>query len=105
MGFAENLMAAPAAMVRAAARGNQRDRSLSVILPPSVDVTRAVDRVSRRPRLSVEVTYLFPRLGAHRHAIGIPKGNSGDIVQRLRVTRMQRRNQFLHREFALADHN
>ena len=48
-------VAAPVAAIRTAARGNQGDGPLSVMLPPSCQIALHVDALAIGPRLSVKI--------------------------------------------------
>ena len=53
--LAEGRMAAPAAMIRAAARRDHRDRSRAVMLAPDAQVSVDIDALAVRPRLRIEI--------------------------------------------------
>src|ERR1700722_219284 len=63
--FAENFMAAPAAMIGTATRRDQRNGAHAVMLAPDFDVTGHIDGFAGGPRLSIDVLDLFAGLGAH----------------------------------------
>jgi hypothetical protein len=56
--LAEDLMAAPAALVRTSAGGNERGGAFAVSGAPGIHVTIDVNGVARWPGLSVEVRNL-----------------------------------------------
>src|SRR5689334_14444428 len=64
MRLPENLMAAPATLVWAAARGDQRNRTLAVSVAPGLYVARDVNRIACWPWLRIEIFDLCSRSGS-----------------------------------------
>ena len=83
VGHAEHLMAAPAAFVRAAARGDERYRALPMCVSPGANISPNVDRVASRPRLCVEIRDLGARSRLPHHAVFVKKSDAGNL--RVRV--------------------
>src|SRR6202042_698786 len=102
MRLAEHLMTTPAAVVGTATRGDERHRSLAVVFPPSLDVSRKIDRLPIRPRLRIEVANLLPRLGPHDRSIGVAEHNSVYVAESVQATQPTRWNQLLQRQFSFA---
>src|SRR2546428_4253485 len=63
--LAEDFVAAPAAMVGAAARRDQRDRAHAVMLAPDLNIAGDIDGLAQRPGLPVEIG----DLGARRRLV------------------------------------
>src|ERR1700722_10869748 len=59
MRFSEDLVAAPAAMIRTPARGDERKGTHAVVLAPPFDITPHSNRFPSGPRLSFDVLYLL----------------------------------------------
>src|SRR5260370_16073394 len=64
-----DLMAAPIAPKRAAARGDEVDRSSSVIGAPRVDIALEIDRFPRGPWLLIQIRDLRASRGLNQFAI------------------------------------
>src|SRR5262249_32545882 len=93
--LAEYLMAAPAAMIRASASRNQRNRTHAMMLTPGREITRNIDGFPRRPGLGVNVTDLSTRLGLRDRAEWVTKGDSLYPVQIWLAVGVQQRHQLL----------
>jgi len=108
--LAEDFVAAPAAMVGAAARRDQRDRAHAVILAPDLNIARDIDGLAQRPGLPVEIGDLGARRRPVNRAVLTEESDPVDACERLPrldgpdSTGLERRQQLLYGDFALADH-
>src|SRR5579872_120395 len=105
MRFSEDFVAAPSAMIRAAASGNQGDGAHSVVLAPNLHIPRHVDQFAGWPRLCVDILNLLAWLGAYDRTIHRLERNPVDCVQALDGLRPQRWHQLFQREFTFADYD
>ena len=105
MRVTEDGVAAPVALVRAAAGGDEVDRAHAVMRAPGVDVLRHVDRLAIGPRQRVDVVDLVAWVVVHDHAVLVAEHRAGDAVQSMRAAVAQDRQQLLERVLALAEHH
>src|ERR1700722_8034128 len=105
MRLAEHLVTTPAAVVGTATRSDERHGSLAVVFPPSLDVSRKIDRLPIRPRLCIKIANLLPGLRPYDRSIGFAEHNSVYVVESVRTTQAKRWDQLLHRQFSFADHH
>src|SRR5665213_475850 len=104
MRLSVDLVAAPAAAIRAAARGNEIDGALAVRVAPRFDVAMNVDGTARGPGLVVETSNLRA-CGVLMQAAVFEIGDAGNIGEAHMRSALQRCEQLLQRRFALAEHN
>src|ERR1700722_6080965 len=103
MGFAKHLMATPAAMVGTAARGNQRDRALAMMLAPHPDVLVQVNGISCRAWLGIEIPDLFAGRSTDDLTVISQKGDALHLARCPCGPGLQDGNQLLEREFPFAN--
>src|SRR5947207_113187 len=99
MRLAIRRMAAPAAMIRAAAGGDHRDRAFAMMAAPDLEILFDRDALAVRPRLRVEIRNQFARAGADDGAIRAPRRDAVDARQ---IARAERRQQLLQRDLRFA---
>ena len=80
MRLAKDLMAAPPAMIGAAASRDERDRTHAVVVAPGFDVSPDIYRFPIGPRLRVDIRDLQARGCAADRAV---RGPEGDAVHTL----------------------
>src|SRR5437762_2850596 len=103
MRVAEHGVAAPRARERTTARGNQRDRPLTVMFAPYVDIFVLIDGGAIGKRLRVQVREHRPRLGSYDAAVVAAEGNALNGVEPGWTVLHEVRHELLQRELAFAD--
>src|SRR5439155_6403244 len=83
VGLDEDLVAAPAAVVGAAARRDQRDRAHAVMLAPDLNIAGDIDGLAQRPGLPVETGDLGARRRLVNRTVFAEERNSVDARERL----------------------
>ena len=104
--LAEYFVAAPAAMVGAAASGDKRHRAHPVMLAPDRQVPRQIDRFARGPRLSIDVVGSDLAEACGR-SVPSEVRKAMPLTVRSASAECERQNgyQFFQRDFSLADHD
>src|ERR1700757_4817381 len=105
MRFSEYFVAAPAAMVRTAASGDQGNGTHPVMLAPDLHVAGHVDQFASGPRLCIDILDLLAWLGAHDRTVRCPERDPIDYLQAVDRVRLKRRHQFFQSNFALTDYD
>ncbi len=107
MRLAIDLMAAPAALIRTAARGDEIHRTLAVVAAPGFYIALQIDGMASRPGLRIQIWNLCPWRILMEHARRIEVRNScnlalptGFIFVCFSAERCQ---QFFHRRLAFAE--
>src|SRR5580658_9832724 len=76
MSFAKYFVTAPAAVVRAAASGDQRNRTHAMMLAPGFDILSHIDGFAIGPGLGIDIAQLFARFCLNDVSLGVAEGNT-----------------------------
>src|SRR5580704_4882692 len=82
MSLAEYFVAAPAAVVRATAGGNQRNRAHAMMFAPGCDILSHIDSLAIGPGLGVDIGQLLTRFRLSDVSLGVAEGNAIHSMER-----------------------
>src|SRR5882724_7860386 len=105
MRIAEYRMRTPVTFIWATTGGNHVDAAHSMFLAPHIDIAFLIYLDPVRPWDRVQISDLDALGGRHDRSILVAKRHACHSMQPVRPVRSERRQQFSHGGFALADHH